>query len=71
MEDDDVIEELGVRFLRMEQVHQATGMIMAQLGVGAEVALLRLRAAAYAADRPLIEMARDVVARTIALPPDD
>jgi hypothetical protein len=46
-------------------VHQATGMIIVQLGVTAAVALARLRAHAYAHDRRLREVASDVVARRL------
>jgi ANTAR domain/GAF domain len=51
-------------------VHQATGMILAQLGVSAEVAFARLRAYAYAHDRRLGAVARDVVNRRIRFTPD-
>jgi hypothetical protein len=44
------------------EVDQATGMISVQLGVGLEEAFVRLRAHAYALDRSLAAMARDVVA---------
>jgi hypothetical protein len=47
------------------EVHQATGMITVQLGVTAAVALVRLRAYAYAQDRRLREVATDVVARRL------
>jgi hypothetical protein len=47
------------------EVHQATGMIIAQLGVSAAVALIRLRAYAYAHDRRLRDVAQDVVARRL------
>lgn len=47
------------------EVHQATGMILVQLGVTAAVALVRLRAYAYAHDRRLGDVARDVVARQL------
>jgi hypothetical protein len=47
------------------EVHQATGMIIVQLGVTAAVALVRLRAYAYAHDRRLHDVARDVVARRL------
>lgn len=50
------------------QVHQATGMVMGQLEVTAEAALASLRAYAYAHDRPLDEVARDVVARRLRFP---
>ncbi|MCF1599013.1 GAF and ANTAR domain-containing protein [Streptomyces muensis] len=44
-----------------DQVYQATGMIMAQLGVGTDEALARLRAHAYAHARTAVDVARDVV----------
>lgn len=49
------------------ELHQATGMVAAQLGIGVGDALLRLRARAYADDRPLLDIARDVVARKLRL----
>ena len=52
------------------EVHQATGMIIAQLGVTAAVALTRLRAHAYAHDRRLREVAADVLARRLRFHPD-
>jgi ANTAR domain/GAF domain len=52
------------------QVHQATGMVLAQLGVGADAAFARLRAYAYAHDRRLAEVAADVVARRLRFDPD-
>jgi len=51
-------------------VHQATGMILVQLGVSAEAAFARLRAYAYARNRPLGEVARDVVDRRLRFDPD-
>jgi hypothetical protein len=51
-------------------VHQATGMILVQLGVTAAVALSRLRAYAFAHDRRLSEVAGDVVARRLRFDPD-
>ena len=47
------------------EVHQATGMILVQLGVPAQEAFVRLRGYAFAARRPLAEVARDVVARRL------
>lgn len=52
------------------EVHQATGMVIAQLGVTAAVALVRLRAYAYAHSRRLRDVAGDVVARRLRLGPD-
>jgi len=46
-------------------VHQATGMISIQLDVTMEEALVRLRAHAYGSERPLGEVAEDVVARRL------
>ena len=45
------------------EVHQATGMISVQAGVGMAEALVRLRARAYANDRPIVDLARDVLDR--------
>jgi hypothetical protein len=47
------------------EVHQATGMVSVQLGVTAAVALIRLRAYAYAHDLRLRDVAADVVARRL------
>ncbi len=52
------------------QVHQATGMILVQLGVSAEAAFARLRAHAYAHGRRLGDVARDVVERRLRFDPD-
>ena len=46
-------------------IHQASGMVSAQLEVSVGQALIRLRAYAFGNDRPLAEAARDVVARTL------
>ena len=43
------------------EVHQATGMITVRAGVGMAEALLRLRARAYASERPIVDVARDVL----------
>jgi hypothetical protein len=47
------------------EVHQATGMISVQLDVSLSEALVRLRAYAYGNDRPIAEVAADVVARRL------
>ena len=47
------------------EVHQATGMIMEQVGGSAADALSRLRAAAFAANRAIDAVARDVVDRRL------
>ena len=50
-------------------VHQATGMVLVQLGCTAEAAFARLRAYAYAQDRRLGDVARDVVERKLRFRP--
>jgi ANTAR domain/GAF domain len=52
------------------EIDQATGMLTEQLGVGITEAFVRLRAYAYAHDRPLADLARDIVARRVRLGPD-
>ena len=47
------------------EIHQATGMVVAQLGISAADALARLRAHAFAEQRLLVDVARDVVARRL------
>lgn len=46
-------------------VHQASGMVSAQMGVRVEDALVRLRAHSFRTGTPLIDVARSVVARTL------
>ncbi|MGW0229887.1 GAF and ANTAR domain-containing protein [Actinopolymorpha singaporensis] len=51
--------------LHRAEIHQATGVILAQAGVSAAQALAMLRAYAFANERPIDEVARDVVARRL------
>jgi hypothetical protein len=44
-------------------IHQAAGMVSVQLGVDVDAALAELKARAVLEDRPLEDLARDVVAR--------
>ncbi|HEX6403759.1 MAG TPA: GAF and ANTAR domain-containing protein [Pseudonocardiaceae bacterium] len=53
------------------EIHQATGMISVQLGISVVDAFTRLRARAFADDRPLSELATDVVARRIRFDHED
>ncbi|CAM5339442.1 GAF domain-containing protein [Streptomyces spiroverticillatus] len=62
-------EELPVAGLYRAEVHQATGMIAVRLGVPPAAALVRLRAHAYSRDKPILEVARDVVARRLVFTP--
>jgi hypothetical protein len=52
------------------EIDQATGMLTEQLGVGIAEAFIRLRAYAYAHDRGLSDLARDIVTRRLRLRPD-
>jgi GAF domain-containing protein len=57
------------RYSRRE-VHQATGMVVAQMGIPPADALLVLRGHAFATGRPLRDVAEDVVGRTLDFTPD-
>ena len=63
----DLFEEFDGNRL---EVYQAQGMVMAQLGVSAEEALMRLRAYAYTHERRAVDVARDVIARKLRLESD-
>lgn len=52
-------------------VYQAQGMITVDLGVPLPDAMARLQAHAYVTDRPLLEVARDVVAGRLTLERDE
>ncbi|MCV7227025.1 GAF and ANTAR domain-containing protein [Mycolicibacterium komossense] len=56
--------------LSSREVHQATGMIIAQLGVGAREAYVRLQAYAYLHRRLIREVAHDVVCRRLRFDSD-
>jgi hypothetical protein len=53
----------GVLSPGREQVHQATGMVLAAFDISAEEALARLRGHAFVTDRSLDDVARDIVNR--------
>lgn len=55
--------------VRRAPIHQATGMVAAQLGVSMTDALAALRAYAYTHGRRLTEVAADVLARKVRLSP--
>lgn len=59
---DGLDEAMGQR----AEVFQAQGMVAVQLGISLADALARLRAYAYAQDRALGDVARDVVARRLS-----
>lgn len=60
--------EAGSNFQHV--VHQASGMVAAQLEVSVAQALIRLRGHAFGHGRPLTEVAEDVVARRLRLGAD-
>lgn len=53
------------------EVHQATGMIAVQAEVTLAQALVLLRARAFASERPIIALARDVVVGTVQFTSDE
>jgi hypothetical protein len=55
----------GLDMGRRAELFQAQGMVMVQLGVSIGEALVRMRAYAYAENRRLEDVARDVVARRL------
>jgi GAF domain-containing protein/ANTAR domain-containing protein len=66
--DSDAWAELST--LARAEVSQATGMLIAQLDVGAAEALVRLRAHAYASGRTASDVARDIIDRRLRLEAD-
>jgi GAF domain/ANTAR domain len=56
--------------LSRTEVSQATGMLVAQLDIEPAVALVRLRAHAYATDRSVSDVARDILNRQLRLEAD-
>lgn len=61
-------EELSA--ITRSEVSQATGMLVAQLGVAPPEALVRLRAYAYSVGRSASEVARDILDRRLRLEAD-
>jgi hypothetical protein len=56
---------LDVGFGHRAEIHQATGMVLVQLGISATDALARLRGYAFVHRRLLLDVARDVVERRL------
>lgn len=59
--------DMGTSRYSRREVHQATGMVAAQLGVDVTDALLVLQAHAFATERTVRDVATDVIARRIDL----
>ncbi|MCW2573274.1 MAG: hypothetical protein JWO88_3332, partial [Frankiales bacterium] len=64
-------DDAGARSTYQLQVHQATGMVSAQVNVPIEEALLLLRARAFADGRPVTVVAKDVVERRMRFDKED
>jgi len=62
---------VGDAFRGSFEVYQAQGKLAVQLGVSLEEAMVRLRAHSYALNRPVGEVARDVLAGTMVLSQED
>lgn len=65
--DPDSIAWTELNALSRAEVSQATGMLVAQLGIEPAEALLRLRAHSYAAGRAATDVARDILERRLRL----
>lgn len=57
--------------LSRREIHQATGMVLAQAGTSARDSLLLMRAHAFAQGRTVRDVARDVVSRSLVFTPPD
>jgi hypothetical protein len=69
--DDLFADDSDINSTYQLQVHQATGMVSVQAGVSMEEAFLLLRARAFAAGRPIVDVATDVVERRLRFGPED
>jgi len=70
---DSASEESPMAPAMRREVHQATGMIIAQLGISATAAFARLQGHAFVTERPIDDVAHNVVMGRIAFDdlPDD
>jgi hypothetical protein len=64
------IDDGDLSVLLRADVHRAAGMVMVQADIPIDQALTRLRAHAYAAGRPLPDVAQDIIERRLRLAPD-
>ena len=51
------------------EVHQATGIVSVQAGIDMAEALVRMRARAYATERPILDLARDLLRGAVSFDP--
>jgi GAF domain len=59
--------QLGDPVQHRAEVHQATGVIAVQAAVGLTEALLLLRARAYASERPILQIAQEVLSGSLRI----
>jgi hypothetical protein len=67
LRDDTIAPALDDAVAHRAEVHQAAGMVSARLDVTTAVALARIRAHAFSHDRPIGDVAADIVARRLTL----
>ncbi|MEV1025005.1 ANTAR domain-containing protein [Streptomyces sp. NPDC050264] len=67
LSDTALLDDPGLHFA---EVHQATGMLSAQLHISCDHALIRLRGHAFSHDTPLLDAAREVLGRRLRLDDD-
>jgi len=60
-------DPLGARFTHRAVVHQASGMVSAQLAIDVDDALVRIRARAFGSNRSVHDVATDIVDRRLRL----
>lgn len=60
-------DPLGGRFIHRAIVHQASGMVSAQLAIDVDDALVRMRAHAFSSNRSVHDVATDIMARRLRL----
>jgi hypothetical protein len=70
-EDGDIDPQLKSSLEFRSEVYQAQGMVMAALETDLTIAIARMRAHAFAIDRSLLEVSREILAGRLHLTPDD
>lgn len=68
---DGLHPDLGAPVAYRAEIHQATGFLSVKASVSITEALLLLRAHAFAADRSLLDVARDVLAGRLRIHPEE
>ncbi len=63
----DLAAEPSDTWIHSAVVHNASGMVSAQLDIHVDEALLRMRAVAFVTGRPLADIARDVLDRQLRI----